>query len=67
MQSAADKLRIALQMHTDGIAMYRLTLQRKHPACTAEQIDAMLYAWLCDRPGAPYGDGEGTPRKVLVE
>jgi Rv0078B-related antitoxin len=67
MQSAAEKLRIALQMHAEGVAMHRLTLRRKHPEFSTEQIEDLVYAWLCDRPGAPFGDGEGTPHKVSFE
>jgi Rv0078B-related antitoxin len=43
MQSAAEKLRIALQMHAEGVAMHRLTLRRKHPEFSTEQIEDLVY------------------------
>ncbi len=42
--------------------MHRLTLRRRHPELSDEEIEAKLRAWLFERPGAELGDGEGTPR-----
>ncbi len=61
METAADKMRIAFEMHRAGVAMHRLTLRRRHPQMTDAEIDAALEAWLLERPGAEWGDGEGTP------
>jgi hypothetical protein len=62
---AAAKFRRALEMQQEGIAMHRLTLQRRYPTCTTLEIDAKLQSWLLDRPDAPHGDGVGTPREVF--
>ncbi len=61
METPAERLRIALRLHDDGVAMHRLTLRRIHPELSDEEVEAKLQAWLLERPGAELGDGEGTP------
>jgi hypothetical protein len=65
VETPAERLRIALRLHDEGVAMHRLTLQRRHPELRASEIEEKLQAWLTDRPGAEHGDGEGTPRTLL--
>ena len=54
-ERAARKLRLALALFEDGVAMQRLNLQRSYPTASAEEIDAKLGAWLrnrsCEQPG----------------
>ena len=64
METPADRLRIALELHDVGVAMHRLTLQRRNPELSAAELDAKLEAWLLDRPGAPWGDAEGHRRPI---
>ena len=59
-----EKLRMAFAMHDAGVAMHRLTLRRKHPTLTDAEIEALLVEWLCERPGAEFGDCVGTPRLI---
>ena len=58
----AEKLRTALQLHDDGVALMRENLRRRHPDASHEDIEAQLLTWLRTRPGAEYGDSAGTPR-----
>lgn len=64
METPADKLRAALELHKAGVAMHRLTLRRQHPQLTDDEVEAKLEAWLLERPGAPWGDAEG-PHRLL--
>ena len=56
----AQKLQIAFDLHRTGMALQRQNLKRQHPDADEEQIDALLDAWLGDRPGAPFGDAVGS-------
>lgn len=44
--SPAEKLRVALELADEGIAMMRRRLAREHPDESEAQIDARLQAWL---------------------
>jgi hypothetical protein len=54
-----QRLRLALDLHDEGVALMRLNLRRRHPEAPEEEIDERLRAWLEDRPGAPHGDAVG--------
>lgn len=58
---AAERFRLALELFEAGEALKRQQLRREHPEATESQIEALLVAWLRDRPGAPHGDAEGRP------
>ena len=58
----AERLRIALEMHDEGVALMRQNLMRRHPDANEQEIERLLTEWLHDRPGAEHGDGEGCPR-----
>ncbi|WP_283809643.1 hypothetical protein [Lujinxingia vulgaris] len=53
--SKAARLRLALQMADAGIAMKRQQLARRHPEASPAEVDAMLRAWLGERPLAGCG------------
>jgi Rv0078B-related antitoxin len=57
----AQKLRLTLALHEDGVAMMRLNLRRRHPTESDAEVDARLRAWLHHRPGAEHGDSDGLP------
>lgn len=61
LEVAAAKLRLALDLYESGEVIMRQNLRRKHPDESAEQIESRLEAWVCSRPHAPHGDGEGRP------
>lgn len=54
-----ERLREALRMHDEGVALMRQNLRRSHPDAGDERIEELLIAWLRERPGAEQGDGEG--------
>ncbi|QBI18462.1 hypothetical protein ER308_02020 [Egibacter rhizosphaerae] len=62
----AERLRAALALHEDGVAMMRQNLRRRCPDASAEEIDRRLAAWLRERPGAEHGDGSGTPVTLRI-
>lgn len=57
----AARLRLALDMFEDGVALMRQNLRRAHPEESDEEIDARVRAWLHHRPGAEHGDAVGRP------
>ena len=59
--TAAERLRTTLDLHETGVALMRQNLRRAHPEASDSEIEQLLQAWLCERPGAPDGDAEGTP------
>ena len=61
LEAARRKLRLALELHDVGVNMMRQKLRRQHPRAAEKEIQALLNAWLSERPGAPYGDCLGKP------
>lgn len=57
----AARLRTALRLFDDGVALMRQNLHRADPDASEEEIARRLAAWLRRRPGAEHGDGAGTP------
>jgi hypothetical protein len=60
-ESAARRLRLALDLFATGEALMRQRLKRLHPDWTGLQVEAEIGNWLRDRPGARYGDAVGRP------
>jgi hypothetical protein len=58
-QPEAERLRVAFDLHEAGIGLMRAKLSREHPELNQPAIDALLAAWLCQRPGATDGDAVG--------
>jgi hypothetical protein len=61
LQPEAERLRLAFDLHEAGIGLMRARLCREHPDLDRPAIDALLAAWLCQRPGATNGDAAGMP------
>jgi hypothetical protein len=61
MSVEAERLRTALALFDDGVALMRQNLRRRHPELSADDIDRLLGDWLRTRPGAEHGDAVGTP------
>ena len=59
--AAAGRLRIALDLFEAGERMMHQTLRRQHPNASSEEIKEKLGRWLQTRPGAEFGDAEGSP------
>jgi hypothetical protein len=58
---AEARLRLALEMHAFGVAMMRQNLRRRDPAASPDELERRLVKWLHERPGAQFGDAQGTP------
>lgn len=52
-ETAADRLRLALELHDFGVALYRQRLRREHPEWASAQVDAAVGHWLADTPPHP--------------
>ena len=59
--TAADRLRMTLDLAEAGIDMMRENLRRRHPRADGVELERLLVAWLQERPGAEMGDGDGRP------
>jgi hypothetical protein len=57
--TAAQKLRLALDMYEVGEQMQRMRLRRERPDADAADIEAAVDAWRMTRPGAETGDSAG--------
>ncbi|MDQ3991764.1 MAG: hypothetical protein M3245_05590 [Actinomycetota bacterium] len=57
----AERLRIALQLHDEGVLLMRQNLRRRNPEAGEEEIQRRLGEWLSERPGAELGDAQGVP------
>jgi hypothetical protein len=62
-ETPADRLRLAMAMQREGIAMMLQTLRRKHPLASEAEIDALLDAWLLSREVDAPGRAVSWPRK----
>jgi hypothetical protein len=56
----AERIRVALGLHEDGVRLMRQNLRRRHPRSTDADIERRLRAWLAHRPGAEHGDAAGS-------
>jgi len=61
LESAARRLRLALDLFRVGEQLMRQRLRREHPDLSAQEIEHRLANWLRERPGAPFGDYPGVP------
>ena len=59
--TAAEKLRITLDLAEAGMDMMRENLRRRCPEADPLEIERRLVAWLQERPGAETGDADGRP------
>jgi hypothetical protein len=50
---------IVFELQELGIEIMRSNLRRRHPEATEAEVEALLSAWLRERPAAPQGDAEG--------
>jgi hypothetical protein len=57
----AARLRAALSLFDDGVALMRQNLRRRHPEDPEAMIERRVQRWLRERPGAEHGDSAGTP------
>ncbi|MEQ9498701.1 MAG: hypothetical protein RIT81_17620 [Deltaproteobacteria bacterium] len=55
----AERLQTALDLFDLSVRMFRQRLAREGKS--AEEIEALVQAWMAKRPGAEHGDAEGRP------
>lgn len=67
MNEPARRLEDALELAELAEEMMELSLRRRHPDASEEEIERRLLEWLAERPGARNGDSFGRvvtlPRK----
>lgn len=56
-----EALQRAFDLFQFGEDLMRQNLRRAHPGANETQIEALLVAWLQERPGAEHGDSAGRP------
>jgi hypothetical protein len=59
--TAAERVRLALDLYEVGESMMREQLHRRFADADPAAVERMLVAWLRTRPGAEHGDGAGRP------
>lgn len=59
MGDAAQRLGDALELAELAEEMVELRLRRLHPEASDGEIEGLVIDWLCERPGAPFGDSFG--------
>lgn len=60
-ETAAERLRLALEMFEVGESMMLERLRRRFPSAADAELRARLASWLRTRPGAEHGDACGRP------
>lgn len=56
-----DGVAEAIELLDAAETLLRQRLKREHPAWSEAEIEQEIDRWYSTRPGAEYGDGEGTP------
>lgn len=46
----AERFRVAAELYETGLDIQRQNLRRRHPDATKAEIEALMIAWLEDRP-----------------
>ena len=57
--SPAERLRLAFDLFAAGESLMRARLRRDNPDISQAELEALVFAWLLERPGAESGDVEG--------
>ena len=66
-QGLARRLRSAFDLFDAGVEMMRMSLRRRYPDASDDEIARRLTDWLRERPGAEHGDGVGVVRSLSTE
>ncbi|MCU0715557.1 MAG: hypothetical protein MUD03_05465 [Pirellula sp.] len=61
MTTAREKFEIISELFEMGRRAFIQKQKMKYPHITEEELDRLVQAWLRDRPGAEFGDGDGIP------
>jgi hypothetical protein len=57
-------LKIVFEMFELATGMVAARYRREHPDASDAEVEAVVAAWISDRPGAPGGDAPGVARSV---
>jgi hypothetical protein len=60
-ETPAERLRVAFELVDVAERMLRQRVRRESPSISEDDLEARVRAWYEQRPGAEFGDGEGTP------
>ncbi|MBP7777144.1 MAG: hypothetical protein KA371_08460 [Acidobacteria bacterium] len=52
-----ERFRTTVDLWATGLTLRRQAIRRNRPDASDEEVDALLTAWLQERPGAEWGDG----------
>jgi hypothetical protein len=63
LRGAGRRLGLALAMQREGTALMRENLRRRHPDASEAEVDALLVAWLRERPPDAPGRRIAWPRR----
>lgn len=59
---AIERFRTTVDLWATGLTLRRQAIRRDRPDASEAEVDALLRAWLQERPGAEHGDGAGPDR-----
>jgi Rv0078B-related antitoxin len=59
VSTAAERMRMALELSELAEAVMRENLRRRYPDAGPLALEALLTEWFATRPGAEHGDAEG--------
>jgi hypothetical protein len=54
---AIERFRTTIDLWATGLTLRRQAIRRTRPSASDAEVNALLWAWLQERPGAEYGDG----------
>ena len=52
-----ERFLTTVDLWATGLTLQRQAIRRNRPEASDEEVDALLNAWLQERPGAEWGDG----------
>src|SRR5258708_33181877 len=65
-ESVGARLRLAMAMHSEGMALMRENLRRAHPDATERELDELLERWASSRPADAPGRATPWPRRQPI-
>ncbi len=54
---AIERFRTAVDLWATGLTLRRQAIRRNRPTASDAEVNALVWAWLQERPGAECGDG----------
>jgi len=59
---AIERFRTTMDLWATGLTLRRQAIRRSLPTASDADVDALLWAWVQERPGAECGDGAAPER-----